>query len=315
LGRHRRTIEREIARGRVQHLDSELRVKMVYSSDRAQDVHDLNATAKGPNLKLGSNHELVEFVRDRVLEYKESPDVVAFRMREANMQGAVCTKTLYNYIDEGLIAGVSNETLWEKRQRHNRPRRALKRRRKRPEPRHSIEKRPEHVQRRKQFGHWEMDLVAGPTCGSNAALLTLVERKTRHVICRKIPYKSQASVLRALRAIESQFGAKRFRSLFKSITVDNGSEFLDVYSLQTSAFSRRQRTTLFYAHPYAAWERGSNENANRMIRRFIAKGRDIARFTHKAIQEVARWINNYPRRILDYLTPQVLFSNELKALS
>jgi len=160
-----------------------------------------------------------------------------------------------------------------------------------------------------------MDLVAGPTCGSNAALLTLVERKTRHVICRKIPYKSQASVLRALRAIESQFGAKRFRSLFKSITVDNGSEFLDVYSLQTSAFSRRQRTTLFYAHPYAAWERGSNENANRMIRRFIAKGRDIARFTHKAIQEVARWINNYPRRILDYLTPQVLFSNELKALS
>ena len=95
---------------------------MVYSSDRAQDVHDLNATAKGPNLKLGSNHELVEFVRDRVLEYKESPDVVAFRMREANMQGAVCTKTLYNYIDEGLIAGVSNETLWEKRQRHNRPR-------------------------------------------------------------------------------------------------------------------------------------------------------------------------------------------------
>ena len=301
LGRHVRTIQRELIRGRVKHMDSELREKMVYSSDRGQDVHDLNATAKGPDLKLGANHMLVEFVRDRILEHKESPDVVAFRMRQANMHGAVCTKTLYSYIDQGLFAGVSNETLWEKRQRRNHSRRSLQRRRKRLLPRQSIEKRPEHVNRREQFGHWEMDLVVGPTGGSNAAMLTLVERKTRHVICRKIPDKSQASVLRAFRAIESQFGARRFRNLFKSITADNGSEFLDVESLQTSAFSRRQRTTLFYAHPYAAWERGSNENANRMIRRFIAKGRDIARLTQKAIQEIARWINNYPRRILDFI--------------
>jgi IS30 family transposase len=315
LGRHVRTIERELERGRVKHLDSELRVKMVYSSDRGQDVHDLNATARGPDLKLGANRELVDFVRERIVKHKESPDVVAFRMREAGLPGAVCTKTLYNYIDQGLIAGVSNETLWEKRQRRNAPRRTLRRSRKRPEPRQSIEKRPEHVLHRKEFGHWEMDLIVGPTGGSNAALLTLVERKTRHVICRKIPDKTQASVLRAIRAIESQFGTRRFRSLFKSITADNGSEFLDVQSLQTSAFSQRQRTTLFYAHPYAAWERGSNENANRIIRRFIAKGRDIARFTHKAIEEVVRWINNYPRRILQFMTPQQLFSNHTEAIA
>ena len=314
LGRHVRTIERELERGRVTHLDSELREKTVYSSDRGQDLHDLNASAKGPDLKLGANRELVEFVRQRIVEQKESPDVVAFRMRQVGLQDRVCTKTLYNYIDQGLIAGVSNETLWEKRQRRHRPRRAL-RRRKRPEPRQSIEKRPDDVQQREKFGHWEMDLVVGPTDGSNAALLTLVERKTRHVICRKIPDKSQASVLRALRAIEAQFGARRFRSLFKTITVDNGSEFLDVHSLQTSAFSRLQRTTVFYAHPYAAWERGSNENANRMLRRFIAKGRDITRFTNKTVQDVVFWINNYPRRILEYLTPNEIFIPELKAIS
>ena len=314
LGRHVRTIEREQTRGRVKHVDTELREKMVYSSDRGQDVHNLNATAKGGELKLGANHDLVDFVRKRIVNLKESPDVVAFRMRQSNMQGRVCTKTIYNYIDQGLIAGVSNETLWEKRHRRNRPRRALRRCRKRPEQRQSIEKRPDDVKRREQFGHWEMDLVMGPTRGSNAALLTLVERKTRRVICRKIPDKSQASVLRALRAIESQFGARLFRSLFKSITVDNGSEFLDVQSLQTSAFSRRRRTMVFYAHPYAAWERGSNENANRMIRRFIAKGRDIACFTIKAIEQVAEWINNYPRRILDFMTPQGLFHNELNAI-
>ena len=315
LGRHQRTIERELARGRVKHKDSEWRVKNVYSSDRGQDVHDLNATAKGPELKLGTNHELVAFVHQRIVEHKESPDVVTFRMREAAMEGAICTKTLYNYIDQGLIAGVSNETLWEKRQRRNRQKRTLQRRCKRPQTRQSIEKRPEHVEHREEFGHWEMDLVVGPTRGSNTALLTLVERKTRHLISRKLPDKSQASVLRALRAIEKDCGLKEFRKRFKSITVDNGSEFLDVEALQTSAFSRRQRTTLFYAHPYSSWERGSNENANRMIRRFIAKGRDIARFTHKAIQEVVRWINNYPRRILEFMTPNELFMNELKAIS
>ena len=315
LGRTCRTIERELARGRVEHKDSELRVHWVYSSDRGQDVHDLNATAKGPELKLGGNHALAEYVGLRITKHKESPDVVAFRMREAQMEGAVCTKTLYNYIDQGLIPGVSNETLWEKRNRRNRPKRSLRRSRKQPQKRESIENRPAHVENREEFGHWEIDLVVGPTAGSNAALLTLVERKTRHVICRKIPDKSQASVLRAIRAIESQFGTRRFRRLFKSITADNGSEFLDVESLQRSAFSKRQRTRLFYAHPYASWERGSNENANRMIRRFIAKGRDIARFTHKAIQEVACWINEYPRKLLDYLTPQQLFTNEMKAIS
>ena len=315
LGKHLRTIQRELMRGRVKHLDSELRKMMVYSSDRGQDAHDLNATAKGPELKLGSNYELIQFVRERILKYKEAPDVVAFRMKDAGMPGAVCTKTLYNYIDQNLIAGVSNETLWEKRKRRNRTRRALRRIRKHPQPRQSIEKRPEHVQSREQFGHWELDLIVGPIGGSSAALLTLVERKTRLVICRKIPDKTQVSVLRAFRAIEAQFGARRFRSLFKSITADNGSEFLDAQSLQTSASSQRQRTTLFYAHPYAAWERGSNENANRIIRRFIAKGRDIAYFTRKIVEEVICWINNYPRRILQFMTPQQIFNVELKAIA
>jgi len=266
-------------------------------------------------LKLGANHELIEFVRNRIVKYKESPDVVAFRMREAGMDGRVCTKTLYTYIDQGLIAGVSNETLWEKRHRRNRPRRALRRSPKRVQKRESIESRPEHVDQREEFGHWEMDLIVGPTAGSNAALLTLVERKTRHLISRKLPDKSQASVLRALKAIERECGTKRFRKRFKSITVDNGSEFLDVCALQTSAFSRHQRTVLFYAHPYASWERGSNENANRMIRRFIAKGRDIARLTHQALQDVVAWINGYPRRILDYLCPQQCFLAEIEAVT
>jgi IS30 family transposase len=308
-------VERELQRGRVKHLDWELREQHVYSSDRGQDVHDLNATAKGPGLKLASDYEAAEFIRCRIVEHKESPDVVAFRMRQAGMDRAVCTKTLYNYIDQDVIPGVSNESLWEKRKRRKQRKRTLRRRAKTFARGASIEQRPVEADTREQFGHWEMDLVAGPTAGSNAALLTLVERKHRLTIIRKLPDKTQASVLKALRGLERHYGPRRFRHIFKTITVDNGSEFLDVEALEGSEFSKQQRTRIFYAHPYSSWERGSNENANRMIRRFVAKGRDIARFTKQAISDIEAWLNDYPRRILDFMTPNELFVNELKILA
>lgn len=315
LGRHQRTIERELKRGRVKHLDYELRDIYVYSSDRGQDVHDLNATAKGAELKIGVNYELAEFVRSRIVDHKESPDVVAYRMKQAGMEESVCTKTLYNYIDKDVIPGVSNESLWEKRKRRKQRKKILRRVAKRISKGQSIERRPAEVETREAFGHWEMDLVAGPTNASNAALLTLVERKHRATIIRKLPNKSQASVLKALKGIEREHGTPRFRLIFKTITVDNGSEFLDFEALEASAFSKKQRTRIFYAHPFSSWERGSNENANRIIRRFIAKGRDIAHFTKQKTMEVQEWINDYPRRILDFMTPNELLEKELKAIA
>ena len=314
LGRHQRTIERELKRGRVKHLGDELCEKYVYSSDRGQDVHDLNATAKGPGLKLGKNYETAEFVRCRIVEHKDSPDVVAHHMRQAGMPGAVCTKTLYNYIDQGVIPGVSNESLWEKRKRKKKQR-ALRRVAKRLARGVSIEQRPEAVETREEFGHWEMDLIVGPTKASNAALLSIVERKHRHTIVRKLPDKTQASVHKALRGIERDYSPPRFRQIFKSITVDNGSEFLDFEALEGSSFSKQPRTRIFYAHPFASWERGSNENTNRLIRRFVAKGRDIAHFTKTTVAQTEDWINNYPRRILGFMTPGDLFAQELKAIS
>jgi transposase, IS30 family len=315
LGRHCRTIERELQRGRVKHLDYELREIYVYSSDRGQDVHDMNATAKGADLKLGLNYELAEFVRCRIVDHKESPDVVAHLMKKSGMEGAVCTKTLYNYIDHDVIPGVSNESLWEKRKRRKQQRKSIRRVAKRVSRGQSIERRPVEAETREEFGHWEMDLVVGPTAGSNAALLTLVERKHRLTIIRKIPNKTQASVLKALKAIEREYGPRRFRCIFKTITVDNGSEFLDFEALEASAFSKKQRTSIFYAHPFSSWERGSNENANRMIRRFIAKGRDIAHFTKHKTSEVQEWLNNYPRKLLDYMSPNELFATELRAIA
>ena len=315
LGRHRRTIERELQRGRVLHVDSELCQRFVYNSDRGQDVHDLNATARGPDLKLGRHYTTAEFVRCRIVEHRESPDVVAFRMRQAGMAGAVCARTLYRYIEQGVIPGVDNESLWQKRKRARASRSRSRHLIKRLARGTGIEQRPPQAHSRQEFGHWEMDLLMGPARGSGAALLTVVERKYRHVLIRKLPDKTQASVLNALRGIERHFGTRRFRQIFKSITVDNGSEFLDFQALEASCLCSGPRTRIFYAHSYASWERGSNENANRMIRRFVAKGRDIAPLTVQTVAEVETWLNNYPRRILGFATPTSLFNNELKAIA
>lgn len=149
-----------------------------------------------------------------------------------------------------------------------------------------------------------MDLVIGKTGGSKAVLLTLTERKSRREIIRKLPNKTQGNVIHALDVMERQMGRREFQKTFKTITVDNGSEFLNSSEMERSCLSRKKaRTMVYYAHPYSAYERGTNENLNRMIRRFIPKGSDIGQYTKKEIKRIESWLNNYPRKILNYHTP------------
>jgi len=313
LGRDRRTINREVERGLVEHLNSDLTTLVAYNADRAQDVHDLNVSAKGPVVKLKANSAAVEFIRYYIAVKKWSPEAVAARMKHKGMEDAVCAKTIYNHIDKGEIPGVSNETLWEKRLRgkkhkslHRRPKRGVP-------PGRSIEDRPAEIADRQQAGHWEIDLVVGGTGKGTAALLTLIERKSRKLIVRKIKDKTQASVVRAVNGIERSMGKEAFKATFKSITSDNGSEFLDFVALEASVFGNSIRSHIYYAHPYSSWERGSNENTNRMIRRFIPKGSDITKWTKAAIQKIEEWINQYPRKILNFKTAEEMFIQEVAA--
>lgn len=313
LQRDRRTIEREVARGMVEHLKSDLTKVRVYNADRAQDVHDQNATAKGAPVKLQSNSLALNFISLYIAKKKWSPEAVAARMKLKNISGFVCAKSIYNYIDRGEILGVSNETLWEKRIR-GKKHKALHRHAKRAVPLdRSIADRPEHVNARTEAGHWEIDLVVGGRGKGSSALMTLVERKTRKLIVRKIKDKSQASVIRAIDSIERSMGPEAFKIIFKSITADNGSEFLDYLAMERSVYSDTNRTHIYYARPYSSWERGTNENANRIIRRFIAKGCNIGSFTHAFIREIEEWINTYPRKILNYKTAEEMFIQELAA--
>ena len=98
-------------------------------------------------------------------------------------------------------------------------------------------------------------------------------------------------------------GTKEFEQFFKSITVNNGVEFLDWQALETSSLDGKiQRTAFYYCHPYSSFERGSNEHVNGQIRRHIPKGSDISNYSSDAIEEVEDWVNNYPRRILNGLS-------------
>lgn len=309
LGRHVRTIEREVRRGAVEHLSSELIRRTVYSSDRAQAVHDLNATAKGPQLKLGKHYSVSEFIRFHIVEKRFSPDAVAGLMRRRATACTLCTKTLYSYIEAGWIAGVTNESLWEKRKRRKKAHKRLHRRAKRVAATgRSITDRPPEVCTRKRFGHWEIDLIVSGKQTGKGALMTLVERKTRKLIVRKLRDGTQRSVAQALNGIERAMGQERFRRIFQSITADNGGEFLNY-----EAVERANRTRLYYAHAYAAWERGSNENINRMIRRFLPKGSALSRVNSSVVEQIEEWINHYPRRIHGFKTAEEMFIEELAA--
>lgn len=181
----------------------------------------------------------------------------------------------------------------------------------------SIEQRPEEIDEREEFGHWEGDTVYSVKGKrkTTRALLTLTERKTRKEIIIAIPNRKAETVVKALDALERKLGARRFRAIFKSITFDNGTEFAAAEELERSCVNKRlPRTKVYFCHPYSSWERGTNENTNGMIRRRFPKGTNFAAVTNAQIAQAENWINNYPRKILGYKSSEIVFRECLREL-
>lgn len=130
---------------------------------------------------------------------------------------------------------------------------------------------------------------------------------------RRMRDQTARSVVRALDSLEREYGAN-FSKIFRTITVDNGSEFADCAGMEKSCRRKGNRTKIYYCHPYSSYERGSNENVNRMIRRWFPKGTDFRKVTAKAIQKVEDWINNYPREILGFRTAEAVFQEGVACL-
>ena len=163
----------------------------------------------------------------------------------------------------------------------------------------SIEERPEEIMQRNEYGHWEMDkVIGGYKKHGKECLLVLSERMTREEIIKKIPAKKIEYVVNALNSIEKSLGSRQFRQKFKTITCDNGMEFMDFKNMEKSIKTKMPRTKVFYCHPFSSWERGSNENCNKLIRRFIPKGAIMEDYSKEDIKYIEEWINSYPRQIL-----------------
>lgn len=313
LGRDRTTIYREKARGTVSRLQTDLREKKEYRANVAQADYERLGKNKERSLKIGKDRKLEEYIRKKIMKDKFSPDAIIGEIKAKGLKfkGMICTKTLYNYIGAGIFSGISNENLWEKRKKKKRRYRKLTRVRQAHRMARRITERPEEANDRLEYGHWEGDCIKGPV-GTKTSLLTLTERKTLEEIVIKLEQATQEEVQRALDELERKYGAE-FKIKFKTITFDNGSEFLNWKFLEFSILEPgSQRTITYFAHPYSSWERGTNENQNRIIRRFIPKGTNIADVSDKEVKTIENWMNNYPRRHLGYKTAKQMAKEHLQ---
>lgn len=296
----------EIQHGLYPHMGAECtRRPFHYSAQIAQDYADYQATAKGVEIKLGHNHAYAKEVAQQVKQGISIDTIV--NAKKQNGQWTVSTTTLYRYIDRGYIPGVTNKHLPEKPRRKQRKARAVKAA-KAPKGL-PIDRRPEFIANRNAFDHWEFDSVIGKAKGERQSILTLTERKTRFEIIFRAAAKTGVETVKALNRIIKKFP----QGTFQTITVDNGSEFQGCYGMEHDRLGAK-RLTVYYAHPYSSWERGSNERNNRIIRRYFPKKTSFAKITQSQCDRVADAINSMPRKILNWKSAKDLFELELANL-
>lgn len=299
VGIARSTLYNELARGSVIQMDSELRQYTRYFSDVGQRVYEEHRENSRRPLKLAQAQEFIAYAEQQMLEEKLAPETICGMVRRNGMfEERVCARTLYNYIDQRLLKVRNIDLLLKVKRRTNGHR---NRQHKRTYGM-SIEERPEAVNNREEFGHWEIDTVVGNK-DSAAVLLTLDERtlKFRHIL--KIPGRSAAAVEQGIEQLRAIYG-DRFNAVFRSITSDNGSEFATLPQILPN-------TAIYYAHPYSAYERGLNEKQNSLIRRFFPKGHSLDDVSPDVVQRVQDWCNRFPRKAFAFASPAELFQSVL----
>lgn len=293
---HNSTIYRELKRGRMLQRTTAWEDVVMYCPEVAERKYRDHLAAKGPDLKIANDYALANYLEEKIRDERYSPAAALAKIKEEGRSFSVEISkwTLYSYIEKGVFRTITNEDLPMGKRPKQRHRRVQTARTPRGE---SIEKRPEAVNARAVPFHWEMDTVvsAGRT---KKRLLVLTERLTKYEIIVLMKDGSSASVISAMDRLERHFGARMFAAMFQSITVDNGSEFSDYRRMERSCLRKQRRTFIYCCHPYSAYERGTNEVSNRLVRRWLPKGTDFARLTGKEVARIETWMNAYPRASL-----------------
>ena len=308
LGVHKATISRELRKRRKEkmYIRTGKTRTLPYTAEYAQENADFKRGLSKGEYKLRKNKKLAKFIEDKIKIDKWAPDVIVGYMKKHNYfnrEGfeSVTTPTIYNAIRYHIIDVKLEDTRRMKyKPEYNYHKNDLPK----AKAEYSINNRPEEIEKRLYFGHFELDTVIGTSKGKHECLMTLTERKTRFEMIFKLSSKTSEEVVTKFNKIK-EFMKQHYNKIFKSITTDNGTEFSDFLNI-----IKDTKTQIYFCHPYCSGEKGTNERHNGIIRYFIPKGTLIENYSYKDINKIAEWMNNYPRKILDYKTPLEAFQEE-----
>lgn len=312
LGVHRTTIWRELKnRIKSKIIIRSGKIKNIpYNVNDAQYDADYKRAFSKANYIVEQYPKLAEFIEKKIKDDKWAPDAIAgyIETHELYLQegfASISTTTIYRAIHYNLLKVNKNDT--RRMVKFNAEKNCYKSEKTIPENKknNSIDLRPEIINNRERFGDWELDTVISSTKGKNECLMTLTDRKVRFEIIAKLKEKTKEDVVKKVRRIK-EILKNNSSDVIKSISTDNGTEFSEWEQIQEIL-----DTTIYFCHPYASYEKGTNEKHNGMIRYFIPKGAFIENYSNKDIEKIANWMNNYPRKIFGYKTPTEMLKEEL----
>ena len=294
LGRNRSTITREINRGSITQVKKVNGQKVYYQHYYADATRNRYRHAREASYYLKLDCVSDDFLREFTKAMREKPrvhsvDSFVHTYRLQHVDAVVpSTKTLYNYIHQGLfeIKVIDLQRAVRIRKKFSKRPSAKKHLGK------SIEERPEEINNRSRFGDWEIDSILGEKTIGEASILTSVERQTRYAVTKKLVEKKTEYVNQAVLECIKLYP-------IKSITADNGNEF--------SSLSKIEGLDVYFAHAYSSYERGTNENFNGLLREFIRKRASLKELKQNLLEDYIKAINERSRRIHGYQSAKKLF--------
>ena len=328
VGKDRSSIKREIDKNVIEIWDmkstkspytekGQINIKY-YSSEKAQRNAEENKLKNRKKCKLDKYKNLrwsvVSLLKEKTIDY--SPDVIANLSKEGKIKDAetsIGAKAIYRAVKArkyGLtINDLPHRRGYFKKQKNNPHTQTKEISEKKKEI--SIEVMPEKIKNKETDTHFEGDSVVGVKKGRHETLITLVNTASQFLFVRRSENKTGKATVDTLDKLEEEI--PELSKIMESLLLDNGIEFRKIEEMMESVKDRSQkRFQIYFTHPYASYERGCNENKNRMIRRYFKKGKLVENLSDEDILNIARKINNMPRKALGYKTPLEVFESNLK---
>lgn len=328
VGKDRSSIKREIDKNAIEIWDinstkspykekKQINIKY-YSSEKAQKNAEENKLKNRKKCKLDRYPNLkwavVALLKEKNIDY--SPDVIANLSKEGKIKDAetsIGTNAIYRAVKARKYGLTINDLPHGRgyfKKQNNNPHTQTKEINERKKE-ISIEVMPEEIKNKETDTHFEGDSVVGVAKGRHNTLITLVNTASQFLLIRRSENKTGQATVNVLDKLEEEI--PQLSEIMESLLLDNGIEFSKIEEMMRSSKDKeKKRFQIYFTHPYASYERGCNENKNRLIRRYFKKGKQVEDLSDEDILNIARKINNMPRKALGYKTPLEVFENNLK---